>query len=892
MDPLIAAWARGLRRRQSARLAATVAGVAVAVALLATLGGFFASTEATMTRQAIAGVAVDWQIQLANGADPAAAAAELAKSPGATNVAQVGYFDTLGFEAATGGTVQSTGTGKVVGLGAGYRDAFPAVIRSLVGDGAGGVLLAQQTAANLHAVPGTVISIKRPGLPPVEVTVGAVVDLPLADSFFQTIGAPAGSAPTAPPDNVLLLPIDQWHALFDPVAQTDPNALRVQLHATVPHDLPASPEKAFIQVGGLARNYESRMAGSAVIGDNLAARLDAARGDALYARVLFLFLGLPGALLAALATLVVVASGATARRRDQALLRLRGASPSIVLRLVAVEAAIIGLIGSLLGLGLGSLAVRLNFGRWGFGETTATSLLWAALSVGCGLAFSFAMLLIPAWRSGRNERVNASRSVVQRRGPFWWERIGLDLALLAISAIVYWQAARGGYKIVLAPEGVPSVSVSYTSFLAPLLLWIGAALLAVRLTRLALARDGRLIAPLIRPIGHRLSPLIGGAMSRQRGRVATGLALVLLAVAFAASTSLFNATYQAQARVDAELSNGGDVVVLGGPAADLNGRQASIAAAPGVAAVETLQHRYAYVGADLQDLFGVNPATIMRAARLSDAFFVGDSANDAMARLAQTPDGVLVSPETVSDFQLHLNDPIRLRLQSAADGQYHVVQFRYVGSAREFPTAPKDSFLVANDAYVAAQTGNASVQGLLIKTSSGSDPAAVAAAVRTTLGPASGATTRDIGEQQRLIDSGLTSVSLRGLTRIELIFALALAATGAGLVLALGLEERRRTLAIASALGAKPRQLASFVWSEAGLILTGGLLGGLALGWGVAQVLTKLLTHVFDPPPLAMTVPWPYLALVVGVTVASVAVAGQIVNRIARRDVLETIRRL
>ena len=94
-----------------------------------------------------------------------------------------------------------------------------------------------------------------------------------------------------------------------------------------------------------------------------------------------------------------------------------------------------------------------------------------------------------------------------------------------------WQAARGGYRIVLAPEGVPSVSVSYTSFLAPLLLWIGAALLAVRLTRLALARDGRRVAPLIRPIGRRLSPLIGGAMSRQRGRMATGLALVLLAVA-------------------------------------------------------------------------------------------------------------------------------------------------------------------------------------------------------------------------------------------------------------------------------------------------------------------------------------------------------------------------
>ena len=67
-----------------------------------------------------------------------------------------------------------------------------------------------------------------------------------------------------------------------------------------------------------------------------------------------------------------------------------------------------------------------------------------------------------------------------------------------------------------------------------------------------------------------------------------------------------------------------------------------------------------------------------------------------MAQLAATPDGVLVSPETVSDFQLQPGDTIRLRLQSAADQQYHVVPFHYVGIAREFPTAPSDSFLVAN----------------------------------------------------------------------------------------------------------------------------------------------------------------------------------------------------
>ena len=72
-------------------------------------------------------------------------------------------------------------------------------------------------------------------------TVDGIVDLPLADSLFQTIGAPAGAAPEAPPDNVLLLPLDQWHALFDPVAAVAPDAVRMQLHAAIPHDLPSDP---------------------------------------------------------------------------------------------------------------------------------------------------------------------------------------------------------------------------------------------------------------------------------------------------------------------------------------------------------------------------------------------------------------------------------------------------------------------------------------------------------------------------------------------------------------------------------------------------------------------------------------------------------------------------
>ena len=64
-----------------------------------------------------------------------------------------------------------------------------------------------------------------------------------------------------------------------------------------------------------------------------------------------------------------------------------------------------------------------------------------------------------------------------------------------------------------------------------------------------------------------MARLVGASLSRQRGRLATGLALVALAIAFAVSTAIFNATYEAQSLVDAELTNGADVTVSGGQSA-------------------------------------------------------------------------------------------------------------------------------------------------------------------------------------------------------------------------------------------------------------------------------------------------------------------------------------
>ena len=424
---------------------------------------------------------------------------------------------------------------------------------------------------------------------------------------------------------------------------------------------------------------------------------------------------------------------------------------------------------------------------------------------------------------------------------------------------------------MLAPEGTPAISVSYWALAGPALLWVGAGMLAYRIGYVVLAHGRRVVAGAARPLSGPLSDTVAAAMSRQRRLLARGVALVALTLSFAAATAVFNDTYRAQAEVDARLTNGANVTVteaLGATVGPTAGTE--LARIPGVTSVEPIQHRFAYVGADLQDLYGVRTRTIVDATKLQDAYFQGGSARELIGRLAAQPDSVLVSAETVNDFQLRPGDLIKLRLQDARTRQFTEVPFHYVGIAKEFPTAPQDSFFVANADYITRQTGSDAVGAFLVDTA-GAPPATVAARVRKVVGL--GPTVTDIDTSRRVVGSSLTAVDLSGLTRVELGFALILAAASTGLVLALGLAERRRMFAIAAALGARRRQLGGFVWSEAAFVAGGGLVIGAVAGWVLSEMLVKVLTGVFDPPPASLAVPWGYLVAVVVIAVGAVVVA-------------------
>ncbi|MET3922253.1 FtsX-like permease family protein [Arthrobacter sp. UYEF20] len=879
-------WLRGLRIRRSGRLLGIAAGIAVAVALVASLGSFLTAAQASMTARAAGTVAVDWQVELSQGSDVQGSLSTIAAAPGVKSALPVGFARTDGFQSAAGGSAQTTGPGIVLGLPENYASTFPHETRTLVGSGTG-ILIAQQTAANLHVGPGDSISIRLAGTAPQTVTVRGVVDIPQANSLFQTVGAPAQSQPAAPPDNIVLLPAATFAKVTAALSASRPDLVSTQIHVQRSGELPADPAEAFIFVGGAARNLEAALAGSGIVGNNLGAALDAARSDASYSKVLFLFLGLPGAVLAGILSISIAGTGAVRRRREQALLRARGATAAQVARVAVLEAALVGAAGGLAGLGGAAVIGAATFGSGAFGASPATAVLWGAGAFAGGLLISGASLVAPALRDYRTSTVAGARLQMGRHRAPWWLRTGLDLIVLAAALLAFLGTSGTGYKLVLAPEGVASISVDYWAFLGPALLWIGTGLLIWRVMDVLLRRR-RGIAAFIRPLAGNLAPTVAASMVRQRSVISQAVVVLALALAFAASTATFNATYRQQAEVDARLTNGADVAVTAPPGTTLDaGIGPAITRTPGVVSVEALLHRYAYVGADLQDMYGVNPGSIAQAAALQDGYFQGATAAEMMHRLAADPEGVLVSAETVTDFQLKAGDSLTLRLQDAATHRLTPVQFRYVGVVTEFPTAPKDSFFVANAGYVAQATHDGANSTVLVNTE-GRNVSAVAAELSRKLGPT--ATVTGIDTVRSTIGSSLTSVDLTGLTRVELSFALVLALAAGGLLTALGLVERRRTFAIATVLGATKSQLRGFILSEGAVTTVAGVAAGAAAGWALSLMLIAVLSGVFDPPPAAPAVPGPYLALLLVASVAGILTADLIALRARRLPAIDSLR--
>ena len=409
---------------------------------------------------------------------------------------------------------------------------------------------------------------------------------------------------------------------------------------------------------------------------------------------------------------------------------------------------------------------------------------------------------------------------------------------------------RTGFSAVVNPDSNPTLSL------------VG---LHVPRAGAALARRGAAARPAARPrcspgsrAGRRRvarRPRLGfllASAGRRGAAINRGLLVLGLLLAFGVSLGIFAATYDQQASVDAQLTLGADVVATAPPgrrrartASSSDGRRAS-------------RRRRRHRRRPLLRLRRPRPPGHLRhrsgdaharRRRLRDSYFVGGSA-DADARAAAHDAG--------RDPRLQ-GDDHRLLASAAATccgcacsttrtGRFRVVPFHVVGTVQEFPSAPTDSFMVANLALPRARDARSGPERRL-RRARAATRRALAARVAAATEPLRH-TVKDIRQQTAQTVSSITTVDLtrdqphRGGVRARP------RRGGDG-----ALRRRRRSPSGATSSRRWPRSArrcaasAAFLWSEAVLVLVAALVLAALLGWLLAEMLVAMLQHVFDPPP-------------------------------------------
>ncbi|HEV2944654.1 MAG TPA: ABC transporter permease [Solirubrobacteraceae bacterium] len=864
--------------------------VLVLGASVALLGGmllFVGNSLRTVAGSAVRSVPLDLQAPVSSYREARSVAGEVAKQTGVLQASAVATAPLSGGEHHSANGLTSSGSGAVLAAPLDYGTHIH-TFRLLEGAlRPGAVVLDQQMAATLQAHIGEPVTLRAPDGRPRTYPVSGVALVTAPDKLFQPLNPQLGPAPAQPPANVAIMPLDTFASTFarglgtianastgtsaQPGAQT---GIQWQVQTQLdPVALSGGSPSAALERATQTRNrIERTLPGRVQFVDNLSDSLNTAAGDALYAQTLYIMLAVPGALIA-LGLAYLAALGTVDRdRRDLALLRARGARRRDLLVLASFESVILGIVAGLLGTAaaFGAVSALVTGGAH---ASTGRVLLIGAICVLLASAGAAAARVGASLSSLRNS-VSSGRRGTRREGKLLWQRLYVDIVCLAVSALIYWLTASTGFSAVLSPDSNPTLSLSVYMFFAPALLWIGATLLLVRLRGRALSW---LIKRAVRGRASTRLALLLVSAGRRGAAINRGLVVVGLLLAFGVNLGIFSATYNQQVKADAQLTLGADVTATAPPGVaaqrDLTRR---IAAVPGVASATGVEHSYAYVGSDLQDTYGIDAPSFGKATTLRDSYFLNSTAQQVLDRLRATPDGIAVSKETITDFSLKNGDLLRLRVLDQRTGKFHVVPFHVAGIVQEFPSAPKDSFMVANLAYLESVT-HAGGPNVVFAKASGYPPDVARRVAAAT--SALGTKVENINNQSARTSSSITTVDLTGISHIEQAFAIVLAAAAMALFVALGISERRQEFATMAAIGAPLSRISAFLWTEAAIVLAVGLALAAGLGLLLSAMLVAILQHVFDPPPDTLVVPWGFLGGLAGAAIVATLLATAFASR-------------
>lgn len=872
--------------RNPRRTIAAVAGIALAVGLFSGIAFFVDSSAARMTATAVAPVAIDMQAMLSDplAAPGAAARADLGaleravrSLPGVRAVHPYAAAD-LPAGSLRSGAAAVSGPVTVIGIEPAYLQDLPVVGLTGGSFAPGTAFVSGPTADLLRARPGASLALRVPGRPaPLALRLGAVVDLTKAGQLFASRSPDTQGEFAAAPyvvgvdlatfRDVVLPALRADAASAAPVLRAPPV---VELHVAVSRGaLAADPGTAVVTTTALRRSIERLAPGQLTVIDNLSETLGAAQGDAVTAKVLFLFLGLPGVLLAAYLSQYAGGLLAEAKRRERATLRARGIGPSALIAGLAWESALIALAAAVAGLALGAVALAALFGGAGaIAASPRSYALSAALSLLAAGVTTALALYLPARRALLLE-VSEERRQIASATPPAWLRLRLDLAFLVAAALVGGVTyLAGGYTPSAGAESA-SVSLSFYTLLAPLFLWLGATLLAVRGLLGVFAR----FAPRGGPGRGRFDAVrstLAASVLRRPHAVGAGTVALALAVAFGVSVLSFVETYHTEKAADARSLVGADVRVTPSLLAAGNDLSRDLQV-PGVWSVTGVYHTSsAVVGTDKRPLVAVDPRAFAVTTPLSDALFRGMTAQAAMSALATDPSAVLISADFSRAFNVQPGDQVRIALP-APRGAPVPVTLRAAGVFVSLPGFPGAADLAMRADTYARVSGAASPDLYLVRTDgTPAGTAAVAAALRSGPGSRQALVVDTTATVLRTDQSSLTALNLDGLGRLEGTYTVLMSALAAGIFVVGLLVRRRGEYVTLRALGMRMADLQTLIVGEAGLVALAGCAIGALVGLAMAEALVQVLRPLFTVPPALVTVP---LGAVAGLLAAVIAAA-------------------
>ena len=503
------------------------------------------------------------------------------------------------------------------------------------------------------------------------------------------------------------------------------------------------------------------------------------------------------------------------RTRELALFRALGASGRQVMTSVVIEAFVIGVLSSIVGVlvGIGiALLLKSALNATGFDiPASGTTILPRTfiVSIVVGTLITVIAAIVPARRAARVAPIEALREAQDRPGRSLRFRLIAGAIVLALGVIPLLYGLFGSPANALQLVGL---GVAFT--------FIGVAMLTPLIARPVAAA---LAAP-IRRTG------VPGKLGRENSmrnprRTAATASALMIGLGLVVFVAVFGASAKASTTAILDRTLRADFILTSPTFAGFSTAAAEdMRAVPGVETVSQVRQAEVHINDGTTFITGLDPATFDE---VSEAGVLEGSLDDLR------PATIAVHEEPAADNGWTVGDTITVEWPATGEVDLEIAAiYEENGLIGDYATS-----LETYDANVAQRLD----VFVLIKAAEGADVAAVRSDLEEALAPYPNIEVQDQAEFREKYATFLNQVL--NLVTALLVFAVIIALFGVMNTLYLSIYERTRELGLLRAVGLTRRQTRSMVrWEAVIIAVMGALFGvviGIAFGWALQQALAS-----------------------------------------------------